>query len=255
MNKARNIGFTLIELLVVIAIIAILAAMLLPALAYAKGQAQRTQCMNNNKQLGIAMTMYTGDNRDSMAYPNWNPPWTGASGAPLPGWLYLPVGSAPPNLLAAPYTVNPVLAYQGGLFWNYSQNMKVYYCPLDPTNTADFKIRINKLSTYVMNGAVCGYGAIAPKTYHQADFRGDAYVAWEPGETSPTLGVNNYNDASSYPDPTSDFALGTRHDKTGGLVITASASVVFVTTNAWDRLAKLTARNQVWCDPGTASGH
>src|SRR5438874_10958710 len=80
-TKARSPGFTLIELLVVIAIIAILAAMLLPALGKAKLKGQGIQCMNNTRHLMLAWRLYAEDNRDELPFayatslPNWNYVW------------------------------------------------------------------------------------------------------------------------------------------------------------------------------------
>ncbi len=235
---ARRSGFTLIELLVVIAIIAILAAMLLPALSSAKKKAQAIQCEGSVKQMMLATHMYANDFQSYMPNPNWNPPWT------TRGWLYDASGGSIPVGTVA----NPQLPYQGGQLWDYLKNPNIFWCPSVLSNTIPtFLSRTMRLSSYLMNGALVGYGTIAPSTYKQMAFKQDAIIFWQAAENNPA----DWNDGSSYPTE----GITTIHNK-GTTVGIVDGSVQYIKTVAFANMAAVTTvPNQVWCNPGSTTGH
>jgi prepilin-type N-terminal cleavage/methylation domain-containing protein/prepilin-type processing-associated H-X9-DG protein len=253
-RKFRVGAFTLIELLVVIAIIAILAAMLLPALAAAKKKAQRVQCINNLKQLGLAINMYGTDNSDSLPYPNWE---TSGPQVSAPGWLYKPNGSVPPSISS----INPIITYQGGLLWIYINNISVYFCPVDAATTnlpyavgsgSTYSQRTVQMSTYVMNGAACAFAGNAP--YKIDQIRQLGVILWEPLDRNPDGSYNNgYNDGASYPNLTE--GIGVLHNP-GVDLLYLDGHVIFIKrTDALGLMSATDAPNEFWWNPNTANGH
>ena len=153
--RARNRGFTLIELLVVIAIIAILAAMLLPALSRAKAKAQGTYCMNNSRQLILGWKMYVEDNREVLPFVKHGPyAW-------MDGWL---------DYTAARDNWDPEMHIKKSILWPYCKSPQIFKCPADSSMVNVLGRSLPRVRSVASLNWVGGRGENRPMGWSNTDY-------------------------------------------------------------------------------------
>jgi len=193
-------GFTLIELLVVIAIIAILAALLLPALTRAKLKAQGVQCMNGTRQLAIAWRMYTEDNNDKLLFasatvstlssstPDWTWPFTWCTGK-----MDFNAGNRS--------NWDPTVDIYKSPMWPYCGNsLGIFRCPADRSYVTINGQKKPRLRSVAMNAYLGGFGGKPISTGNMTAYL--LYLKYgelsKPGPDRISLFIDQREDAINY---------------------------------------------------------
>jgi|SRR5208283_3940200 prepilin-type N-terminal cleavage/methylation domain-containing protein len=192
--KARR-AFTLIELLVVIAIIAILAAILLPALAAARDKAKMVQCMGNSRQLMLGWIQYANENDDRLVNNYDTASILADLALPTPTyatWVddVMSWGLPPPD------TCFNLVGIVNAQLYNYVGNVSVYKCPAD-----DFLSRLQRFAGYTAR----------PRSYSMNCFFGASTPTWKTPGNEFFPAYQQFLKASRIPDPSNLFVTLDEH--------------------------------------------
>jgi prepilin-type N-terminal cleavage/methylation domain-containing protein len=224
-SAVRGRAFTLVELLIVIAIISMLVTILAPSLARAKEYVHLTLCRNNHSVLTRGTLMYAEEWNGQLPFSNWQSQEDQRGSYKGPGWLYKwPDRTRLKHL-------------QVGQIWQYTSSHKAYRCPVDKPPYEQYT---HAITSYMMNGAVTGYGAQMPP-WRTQDMPPNGIIYWEVGQGS-------WNDGSS--SPSEDI---TRRHKDGAVVSCFGGAAVWWTFEEYyDEEARRPGR--LWCNPGAPDG-